>query len=563
MEPDADLPISNEKKTESGNELELFISEAIEDGLLVPSEPNAFPTDDLADEDTAAVVATPDQSSAPAPSLEICGTESALDFSTHREFRRYDEVHRVRELANQSEQGALAPTKSTSIAKVHLALGLYSEARMELRQNSSPDAAIYRKLAELLENRHAPDVAYFESLAACHSSAGLWLSVAKLIAGHEGGATEFDPYLNDFRKLPAQLKADITTLVVPRLITPGRSILAEKIVADFTEEDIRNSTQLQFAKALTGLAAGDPDAEPLVRSYLNNARFQKTALASLMLQQRPVNAMHPDVLVGDLINRLDYAQSSEDLQSSLQFVLQELGSRSGYEKIIGLIEIPALQDSYAQAQIRQTLTTSLERDFDSQDPLRNLAAIHMLESYPYVLETDPMRLSLYETALRHATRFGLNSIAQRLYIGSSPTDQGAQNFAALALQRQDYAMVYAMVERRPDDHQLNLIAAIGAIRDQNPSLLGTFSRRLSPDPETLLTLVEEDALSGHWIVPARIYDAAQLLDSPVARQRFERVMSIKTATNSANTKVDKMTISKVGSALQRSSAASKRENGGA
>lgn len=548
MEPDAESSAIEEKVAALDGELDSFISQAIEGGLLIPSGARS---ENLAHRNTAEAVGQSEQFKAPRKNLGVCGSSAALDFSAYSDFNSYDSVHRARKPVNQSDKDLKLVANEVDVAKAYIALGLYSEARMELRQDASPNAVTIRKLAEMLEARRAPDLAHFSALAACHSSAGLWFSAAKLITGQDDAAVEFEAHLKSFRKLPLQLRTDITTLAVPRLTASGRNFLAEKIVADFSREEVARSPSLQFSKALTKLAAGNSDAETLVRSFLNTPQFQEAALAGLMSLDQPIKAMNDDVLIGDLINRLDRAESSKVLQSSLQFVLRELGSKSSYDSIIKLGGLPAVQDSFAQSQIHQTIASSLARDLGSEDPMRSLAAIRFLDSQPDVLGADSRRPVLLGIAAEQAARLGLNSLTQVFYSDSDADAQRALEVAELAFHHKDYAAVYTMAERQPKNTPLNAVAARSAIRDHDPNMVDVFARRVISDPEAVLSVVEEDALSGGWIVPVSVYDAAQRLEDPAAQTRFERVISIKASSSAADAAENKMTIASVGTSLKR------------
>lgn len=555
MESDAVPSAHDETVAELDGELDTFISEAIEGGLLIPSGTSS---EKLANPDFAEATAQRERAEASNRNRGNCGSHAALDFSAYSDFRGLDDVHRVRDWISKSNQERQALAKDVDVAKAHIALGLYSEARMELREDTSPDAVTIRTLSEMLEARRAPDLAHFRAVAACHSSAGLWLSVAKLIVGQDEAEGEFEAHLKGFRKLPLQLRTDIATLVVPRLTASGRSFLAEKIVADFSREEVAKSSSLQFSQALTKLAAGNTDAEPVVRSFLNTPQFQEAALAGLMSQDHPFKAMNDDVLIGDLIDRLARAERGNDLQSSLQFVLKELGSRSSYDAIIDLATLTAVQDSFAQSQIQQTIESTLERDLGSEDPMRSLAAMRLLESQPELVETNSQAPFLLGIAADQAARLGLNSLAQKMYEGSDSDLQLTLKIAELAFHHRDYAMVYAMAEQQPDNTALNVIAASSAINDQNPLMVDMFARRVISDSEAVLSLVEEDALSGRWILPISFYNVARRLDDPTAQTRFERIMSIKASARDVVAK--NMTLSSVGTVLHRPVSALQTQN---
>ena len=117
--------------------------------------------------------------------------------------------------------------------------------------------------------------------------------------------------------------------------------------------------------------------------------------------------------------------------------------------------------------------------------------------------------------------------------------------ATLAFRRQDYDEVYALADGHPRDSRINVLAAKSAIREQNQSMLNKIESRLSLEPESILALIEQDAVSGHWIVSDRIYDAADRLTGVDHEQRVARVASLKRAAQGDAMPTGPMSIARV------------------
>ena len=59
-----------------------------------------------------------------------------------------------------------------------------------------------------------------------------------------------------------------------------------------------------------------------------------------------------------------------------------------------------------------------------------------------------------------------------------------------------------------------------------------FTSRLKLDDTTVLTLIEQDAAARRWIVPARVYQAAETISDPALKARVDRVLSLRQAATS-------------------------------
>jgi hypothetical protein len=365
-------------------------------------------------------------------------------------------------------------------------------------------------------------------LASCHEEAGLWLSVAQLAAGQDAGVARLQNHLTGFRQLPLGLRTDFAAISVAELHRHGEKALAQKLVASFTEDELRQSRPLQFANTLIELERGNPEAEKAMLGFLSQPRFQEEALAVILRRDQPLADGYNEILLGDLMQKFGTTDDRE-LASSLKFALRELSAHSRYTPLMDLARKPALQNSIAQEEIKRYLVASLERDLASEEPLRNLAAIGALAAGTSLLDGHPKRAGLYNSASGLAIRFGFGSLAAELARKIEADEMVAREIAALAFQQDDHATVYAISKSHPRDEQVNLIAARCAIQDNNVRLLDVLVDRLTLNPETILALIEQDALSGKWIVPTRVYQAADRLSGIDHAKRVKRVSTLRTA----------------------------------
>jgi hypothetical protein len=87
--------------------------------------------------------------------------------------------------------------------------------------------------------------------------------------------------------------------------------------------------------------------------------------------------------------------------------------------------------------------------------------------------------------------------------------------------------VYRLAQGYPDNQPMNLLAALSAIEQHAPEQLAVFEARLDLEPETILSLIEQDAAIGRWMVSERVYQAAGILTDDAHRMRVDRVINLK------------------------------------
>lgn len=541
-------------------ELDQFVRDAINEGLLTPTvtRPAEAETDEI---DLPLEPQRTEPSQVP---VEIdCAAPYALDLADFREFSRYQQVFSFQENASVANGGAGDEEGDLRLAGAYLALGLYSEANMVLKPVTGPKASAYRKLAAMLERRVPADVDYFRQLTECHSEAGIWLAVALLINDQDAGVRQLSENLNGFRNLPFQIKADLVALAVPALDKRDERILAVKLMAEFTEEQVQQTPQLQFAKAVIDLVHSTPGADKTLRSFLNDPAYQEEALSALMRRETPLNDLHEEILLSELMRKFGQTGNDMGLASSLQFALKELSASSHYAPIMELAGKPALQNERAQVEIRRQFVAGLQRDLASDNSLRNLAAINALASDTGILAAAPERADLYRAAATLAVRFGLVSIAKDLAEKDGIDANVIGELAELEFLRNDYQAVYAWARSYPDHASVNLLAARSAIRAGNESALAEFESHLRLDPETILTLIEEDASVGQWMVADQYYQIAATFGDDVLSQRVDRVLAMRRAARDIASGPRRLAVADVSAVLKGAEVSPEQVTGGA
>tara|TARA_R110000868_G_scaffold32971_10_gene120061 strand:- start:6661 stop:8427 length:1767 start_codon:yes stop_codon:yes gene_type:complete len=540
---------ATERNAELSSDLDQFVRGAINEGFLTPigsadSSPAQQNHSENLVEPTSGKMA-PVKSEVVAANDGACTGPYALDFSELQTVGRYQDLYEVRDKVDAAAEHGDAPVQKTALAKAHIALGLYSEALMVLRRTPGPEFTPYRKLAELMNNRQRPDTAYFHKMDSCRSEAGHWLALAQFISGDAGGVQKLQDSLSGFRKLPLQLRIDYAALVIPELERIDEKGLARKLMADFSEDQVNRSPQLRFVDALVKLDSGDSAAERTVVGFLSHPQFQEQALAAMLRRKRPLDPAYQEILLSDLMRKFGQQGSDRQLAASLQFALEELSARSKYQPIMELAQMPALQNPAAQAEVKRQLVSSLKRDLSGEDRLRNLAAISAMASDSKLLDDHPSKDQLVKMATEQAVHFGFGSMASALVGKSETKGSASQEVATLAFRRHDYASVYALADEFTRDEGIAVLAAKSAIMEQNQPLLIKFENRMPLKPESLLALIEQDAVSGHWIVSDRIYAAADQLTGADHKQRVERVSALKRAALNLPSPTAPMTMARV------------------
>ncbi|PKP83107.1 MAG: hypothetical protein CVT79_03410 [Alphaproteobacteria bacterium HGW-Alphaproteobacteria-18] len=518
------------RKQELATELNQFVRDAIDEGLLAPS--GSGPVEiagqnierETARLETERVSALSDVWGA-AGAMD-CSASYPLDFSDFETMASYSDIlnYRTRVLAD-----GVSPTDDPRLAKAYIALDLGSEAIMNLRNPDNPDEHALRQIALLLDGRVRPSIAYFQELAHCHDRAGFWLGVALLVDGQGAGATHLDKGFNEFRNLPLQLRTSVTAITIPALDRTDGRFLSQKMLASFSKAQLQDSAQLQFANAILELGQGSTEAEIRIRTFLLSGRFQEEALFALIRHHRVIDAPLKSLLLDGMLLKIEQSQRDEDIRASMKFVLDELSAESRYLTMIDMAARENMQSETVQSEIRNHFVKGLQRDLTSADPLHNLAAIEALSIEAGLLEHHEQRTALYEEATLKAVRLGFASLADQLSRKTQPGETVAEQRATLAYRLNDYPAVFDLAETNPGNAHISLVAALSAINANDASQLQRFSSRLALDDKTVLVLIEQDAADKRWIVPENIYQAAGKIADIEQKARVERVLSLRRA----------------------------------
>ena len=537
-EPDA-------RRSEFSNELDAFVRQALTEGLLDPvgtEKPSSGPKSIVPE--AAGKDAEDPPSEGIVAGLTDCGAPYPLDFSEFRSLRRYSDIYAYREdtVAEGEVQEIHAGAR---LAKAYIALDLAAEAAMTIKTGRDQHATALQNLVILLEGRGPAPSGYFGELAGCYRQAGIWRALSLVSKKDPAGPALLEAHMAAFRDLPPLLRERAAMIAIPALDVMNQRPTAKLLLASFTSGEIAGSSQLQFNDALIRLGEGDPGAERLIERYLVQSRFEEGALASLIRNKQSVNEALREVLLDKTLTRIELARQDEDVRAKLGFVLGELSETASYEPMMRLAGLASMQSDEARSMLTRHLVTSLQSDLAGDDSLRALAAIEALIREEGILDAAPERAALYEAATLVAVQLGFASLGDALAVKAKGGEGAAEKRALLAYRKKNYPEVYDLARQHNSSQRVNLIAALAAIEAQDGKRLAAFEGRLELEPETILALIEQDAMTSHWLVSDRVYQAARKLGSDDHKLRVDRVMRLKRlpAEPVANTRVAMSTIS--------------------
>ena len=521
-----------------------FIQEGLRSGLLrapgesdIDSEPLSEPhgqsEPDTSETETLAEAPEANAVESAQASEFACPNASTLDFNPYADFEGYEDLARVGLGGGAVEDHHAALER----VRAYISLGLFSEALRNLRDMDGPDPEALEQVAALLDGRKGPDIRFFDALSQCNTQGEFWNSLSSTIAGEpdpDGLARHFRQY----RGLPIEVRSEIAFRAVPMLAKIGERILAEKFLVEFPDEVFAANSKLQYAKAVLGLYSGDPEADAFLRGIIQNPRFRDQALALLIRRDRAVEEGLRDIYVDDVQRRLTDDPDGESHKEDVDIALNALSVSADYEELAGLVDVPYLQDEIRQSDLRGRFAARASADLESDEELRRLAALDAITDYPQMLGDPDDKERLARKAFAASVDFGLVSTADLFWdMSDAHVDKDEiREWAQLAFDTQAFETVYMLTEKYPDVSELSLLGARSAIVENEPEVANKYLQEVDRTPEVLLTLLEEDALSGHWILSDDMYAAALALPDEALKQRAQRIEALRRmAHEGANT----------------------------
>lgn len=523
-------------------QLDQFVSRAIDARLLRSASNADVPAQPLLGTNAPATATIYNQA---------CGREDPFDFSAVETVVSYADLARFESEPSQGQPIEGRPTRKDRV-KALISLGLNSEALVALRDLPAQEAEPLIQLARLMDRRHFVDGAYFANLAKCHESAGLWLAAALLADGQKGGASLLSDQMSRFRKLPLRLRADVALISIPALAEFGERDLMSRVLAAFPEHDVQTMSRLRFCKALVDLSEGKPGAAMAVRGFLMKPEFEVDALSALRRQNEPLSPAQRAILTEDVTRIVAQQTNMRQIAFATNFAMDEMDSTANYDMVIRLGSLPALQLPAAREEIQRRVATALRRDLEGEDALRKLIAIDVLITREDLLTGYPQIDELYDLAWQQANGIGRKSLSIPLAEKSGRPSRLAEEQAAAAFLGQDDEALLSISNRETANQQVLFYAAMRAVQSGDAARLNALEPSLQLNPQTLVTLIEEDAITQKWVVPDRFYDAARQLTDPDDLKKVNRVLAIRAAAKAPAGGATGRSVADVPEALDRS-----------
>jgi hypothetical protein len=531
LKPSPEASPTDLRRGALADELGEFVRQAVDGGLL---EPVGESTRDQGTEPEPTPKAGPAVLEPPTSHWEKidCSRPYPLDFEAFSSLSNYRDIYAFREETGAGDEGHPRSRAGLTLARAYLSLDLASEAAAIVNSGKDQDVVALHHLAKLLDGRGPQPVDYFAELAGCYPEARLWLGLSMLANHDTTGADLIEASLTDFRKLPLQLRDRAALMAIPELAGAGKGGLAQLLLASFSEEEVASSSQLRFAKAIIQLQTGSPDAEQLIERSLMDGRFQAAALSAVIRRGQPLSPSAREILIEDMTKRIELAQAGSDLKNDLRFVLEEMSNGSMYAPMLKLSDLPVMQSAEARAELTRYFVETLKRDLASEQSLRNLAAIEVMIQNPAALNEATERDALYESAKIIALRLGFGTLADSLATTAVGGEAIAEQRALLAYRQKQTDVVFVLAQSYPENQKIGVTAALAAIDTRSKAKLASLEPRLKLTPETILTLIEQDAATESWIVSDSVFRAAAQLTDEDQKRRVARVLDLKRTVES-------------------------------
>jgi hypothetical protein len=462
-----------------------------------------------------------------------CGSENVLDFSDLAELNSYSDLMAYAEMLEADTQGGSSEA-ALSIAKGYLALGLYAESRLLLQRLERRDSEPLIRLADFLEGRAAPDISYIRNYTDCYPDAQVWLAAALLSDGDPEGSALMAKHLTDFRNLPLQLRTDVTALSVPELDREGERDLAHKMLASFSVEEAAGASRLQFSQSLLQAGEGHAPISELLDEYMRRPEYRAAAAAAMLRYGQPVPKTHRDALLDELVGDLSRGDGGKDAPLKIKLAVEQMSALSDYSQLTELTALPGLQSPQVLSELRRHLASALKVDLASGEPLRTLAVIEVLLSYPALVGEGSEVDRLYEAGLSFAIAQDYQSLATELARRSGRGDDVALQAAKLAFRTKDKAALYKLSERHSDNLEILKLAVLAAIEHDDHARIAKIESDLPLDADTIVPLIEADAISGNWVLPYAFYLAAGEFQSDADRKKIQKILDLRRSAHTGN-----------------------------
>lgn len=503
-----------------------FVDDAIDEGLLAP-----------AGTETPIVPAfrgrlNADDTDEPVSVSDPCATGKLLDFEPYSGLASYEDfLHwRAQKLATVE---SIPPTE---MATAYITIGLFAEARLQLADLEGHEAELLRDFSFLLEERRVTRLDALDRAAGCSSSAALWQSLAKITMLNPQGATQLNSNLTLFRKLPWHLKVRFASMAVPALDQLGEPLLAEKMMADFTTEQIEKSPRLSLNQAILDMYKGGLVADEGLRPFLRNSELRSVAAAALLKHGFPVETEYQNEVVGNIVDNVQRMPDGANIRTNLRAMLDRPGDVTDYETISRLASLPTLQEPETRRLLSEQLVKRLEADFARDEHFAKVAAMSATFLNRDLLQQDEGADQVLKAATIVAADLGLANVVKLFGENARQDDELSAKRAELAFRMFDIDALRRLSGTDPKNYDVTRLAAMSAIMARDTMWLQTLVSKVSLDAATIVDLIECDAIYGDWVLPDNFYLAAEQITDEKYVSRAQAVLALRARSSTTGSR---------------------------
>jgi len=495
------------KQEQASESLEGFIDDAVDAGLL------SLPGDT---EETVDIESSDESGSA-------CLETYPLDFSEYQTVRLYRDIAPYRGAVSQEHDSH----HTVELIKAYLALGLYAEAIAVQDKDRGFGGGAYTAVAELMDGYRKADDGVFRNLANCHPQAGLWLGINLLVSGDITGADILDRHVRDFRNLPLQLRSNVGAIVLPTLRYNERVLLGKKLLATFSQQEIKESSRLSIQAAFLEVSAAHADGSQAAYDFLSRTSPSMDELFASVGGETFLGDAQKAIVLEEAYKVLERSTDHRDIATALQFALEGLKDKADYTAVSKLIELPSLAAPTFQLELKEHLAARFIADLEGEAHLAKLLVVDMLVNNPDIISEHDKEDKIISAAVDFVRQNDQAALAHELLQTKPLASEDVVLSARLAYRQDDLDALYELVTENMDHPDVVYWGALAAVENNNADMVGQLEGHLAQEVGPLLVLAEADALAGGWLLTEKSYEVVRRLGQPEQLVRLEQVLSLK------------------------------------
>lgn len=532
------LPMSAEPEASSEKltqKLEVFINSAVDDGILLPRDgaqdatPVVLPEEAVSNSEEAVSDSGETVLDAPVKTISLppCMGIRAQSFEDFAAMKSYSDLVSFRDELSSYEDLS-DEQRYLLMARANIAIGLNSEARMALSSSQGDATDVLLQISHLLEGKATkPEEAKF-GFDACTDNAQLWRGLNLLSLGDARGVQVLRDQVPTFRRLPLRMRINVASVTVPTLERMGEALLAQRIMAEFTAEEIATTAQLKFSQALLDYSRGKEGALSTVKGFLEQPSAQATVMEVLADNGALPALVDGHMPIGRAAEFIAGAATARDETIRLRLVLDSLIEAERYSDIPELASFPFANMPDMASVLQDELHQKLAADLVAPSLEQNFSAINYLISDRDFLGAHPQIDTLYRTAAKIAADLGYGALAAELGgAGDADNEAATLQMAEAAYRRGDYALVMQAATSFPTLTQLSFMAGKAAIEAGDAERFAAFEGQLFEQADDLIKLLEADAVNETWFASEQAHDQIKSLGDPDLEARLSRLVLLK------------------------------------